>query len=152
MDIIAEYIPGNRQFYSAGCVYAHDSSGRVVGKPVNCLFLWDTGAVCSAISLKLARKLNLPRYPDSEFQGVAGSFRGPNCSAALVFRGTDGGLWYKTALLGTFPEPHIEGAQVIIGIDLILKGKLVIEKRDDKPVLTFSVDDNDKGVIPPDPE
>ena len=58
--------------------------------------------------------------------------------------GADGSdSWTRVDLFATYPEEQLTGIDVIIGLDIITDGKLVIEKIDGLPTLTFIPDHPD---------
>jgi len=145
MRIVATSRKDSRiQFYSEGVVRRFWAEG-FSEESVAVRFLWDTGAHISAISKKVAEALNLHILKEAApLSGIGGSVPSKCCAAYFSIMGADGSdFWTRVDLFATYPEEQLTGIDVVIGLDIITDGKLVIEKIDGIPTLTFIPDHPD---------
>lgn len=142
MEIVASFDARTKGFTSEGRVYRRGSDGSVSQESIKATFLWDTGASDSTVSQKLYDTLHLWTLREGSYAaGIGGAVPSTDCAALIAIRNADAtDVWIKTALFGTFPTENAPGIDVILGLDIILKGRLVIEKKDGIPILTFTIE------------
>lgn len=144
MVISAEYDDVRHGYFSIAYVFEPFKPEGRRRRYERCSALWDTGAGVSCISTSLAERLGLPTHPrDTGFFGISGTDFGKNYGALLAIRNDEGGYYKMPYIFQGFNEQNIgDRFDVIIGIDLIEDGRLVIDKINGRPTLTFTIDND----------
>lgn len=141
MVVRAAFRESNSQFLTAGTIYAVHPDGYGNRGTLKGLFLWDTGASYSLISDKIVKQLDLWVLNQVNYTcGIGGIAPSSDCAAGFMIKSSiDGEVWQYKGLFGTFNSERIQGVDVVIGMDIIQKGKLVIDRFDGRLELRFYV-------------
>ena len=125
---------------SEGVLYRLERDWSPSGDPVTCRILWDTGSPISLLSDAVAKKIGTARTMGYPIMGISGAVQTQLCSAMLAIP-ADGGrqVWERKDVFHTFPAEQMPDIDIIIGLDIILDGRLVIEALDGIPAMTFTI-------------
>ena len=142
MVLVASFDAGTKGFYSKGLLYRLEPGGVISRESLEVSFLWDTGTGKSMISERVCKALNIRVFDGMPVLGVGGTASSGDCAVAFVIPNSDkSAVWIHPVIVGTFPTENVPDVDVIIGLDVILEGRMIIEKTGGIPTLTFTVPD-----------
>ena len=125
---------------SEGVLYKLRRDWTPSGNPIACRVVWDTGSPISLLSDAAAKRIGAARSLVYPIEGIGGQVQTQLCSAMLAIQADDGvHIWERKDVFHTFPACQLPDIDVIIGLDIILDGRLVIETLDGIPIMTFTV-------------